>query len=129
MPKNTLTTEDVLRIKIMGRFGLPQKDIAELLGSSACQVSSIIRGGRHKNVKVDWYFYTTVPDPRPHDQNHLKTLKHERFAAGPCLACGRMLVDGVGDELIYIVRTEDGKDGFLCKIEKCQRKLLQDDDG
>ena len=85
-----LTVEQVARIKIMLHFGIMGQEIAKQFAVSPETISKIAIGKYWKDVKVDF----------------------SNFAAGPCIGCGKLLIDGI-DELIYLV----AEDAYACGQE------------
>ncbi len=113
-----LTTEQIVRIKIMRHYNVKGRDIAKAFNLSEQRIHNMQRDSRrYRDAKVCWTYETTHPDPRPYDPNHTKTLKHGRFSAGPCIICEKALIDGIGDDFIYLVRV----DKYLCG-ERCENK-------
>lgn len=116
--------EKIVRIKIMLHFKMKQKDIAEQMDVGVQYISNIAHERNHKDVKVDWYFYTAHHTPNSALPAAGTLKKHDRFAAGPCVACGKLLIDGIGDPLTYLV----AEDKFLCKNDECERAYAANED-
>ncbi len=119
-----LTRQDVVVIKLLLPH-MKQTEIAKRFCVQPESISPIATGRYWKDVHLP-YIEIARPDPDKHmggivTEDNPRCEKLVSLSAGPCIACGKLLIDGIDDDLIYLVAA----DKFLCKNEKCEQAYYE----